>query len=103
MRNVSTRASHQSREWSSRQPAECVRRPQRVAGPSLANHVSVFFLVLFVTVPKSPVVVIGHPLHQVKHGAWQAAHGPIPVVSHPHVQVSGVKVLKVLIERYEIL
>lgn len=55
------------------------------------------------TVPKSPVVVIGHPLHQVKHGAWQAAHGPIPVVSHPHVQVSGVKVLKVLIEGYEIL
>lgn len=55
------------------------------------------------TVPKCPVVVVGHPLHQVEDGSRQAAHGAIPVVSNPHVQVSGVKVLKVLIERYEIL
>lgn len=55
------------------------------------------------TAPECPVVVIGNPLHQVKHRAWQAAYRPIPVVSHPHVKVPGVKVFKVLIERYEIL
>lgn len=54
-------------------------------------------------VPECPIVVIGNSLHQVKHRAWQAAHRSIPVVSHPHVQVSGVKVFKVLIERNEIL
>lgn len=102
MRSVTTSASRQRRERSSRQPAEHICRPRRAAGPSLANHVtSVFFVQT--TVPKGPVVVIGHPLHQVKHGARQAANGTIPVVSHPHVQVSGVKVLKVLIEGYEIL
>lgn len=70
----------------------------------LQNHFC--FLVLSMTtmaIPECPVVVIWHPLHQVKHRAWQAAHRPIPVVSHPHVQVSGVKVFKVLIERNEIL
>lgn len=48
--------------------------------------------------PKCPVVVIRDPLHQVKHGPWQAAYGTVPVVSYPHVQVSSVKVLKILIK-----
>lgn len=55
------------------------------------------------TLPKCPVVVIRDALHQVKHGSWQAAYGTVPVVPYPHVQVSCVKVLKVLIKWYEIL
>lgn len=52
---------------------------------------------------KSPVVVAGRPLHQVHLGARHAADGPVPVVSDAHVQVAGVEVLKVLVERHKVL
>lgn len=55
------------------------------------------------TVPECPVVVIRHPLHEVKDRSREAAYGTVPVVSYPHVQVSSVKVLKILIKRYKIL
>lgn len=57
----------------------------------------------WITVPESPVVVVRHPLHQVKDRPWQAAYGTVPVVSYPHVQVSSVEVLEILIKRHEIL
>lgn len=47
---------------------------------------------------EAPVVVVGNSLHQVHLGAGDAADGPVPVVSNPHVQVAGVEVLKVLVE-----
>lgn len=50
-----------------------------------------------------PVVVVRNSLHQVHFSARDAADGSVPVVSDPHVQVSGVEVLKVLIERDKIL
>lgn len=56
-----------------------------------------------IALPECPVIVIRHPLHQVKHRPWQAAYRAVPVVSYPHVQVSGVEVLKVLIKWYKIL
>lgn len=52
---------------------------------------------------KSPVVVMGCSFHQVHFGPWDAAYGPVPVVSDPHVEVSGVKVLKILVERNKVL
>lgn len=52
---------------------------------------------------KGPVVVRGNPLHQVHLGAGDAADGPVPVVSNPHVQVAGVEVLKVLVEGDKLL
>lgn len=52
---------------------------------------------------KSPVVVVGHSFHQVHFGPRDAAYGPVPVVSYTHVEVSGVKVLKVLVEGHEVL
>lgn len=56
-----------------------------------------------VSVPEGPVVVVGHSLQQVKDGPGQAAYGPVPVVPYSHVQISGVKVFKVLIKRNKIL
>lgn len=52
---------------------------------------------------KSPIVVVGDSLHQVHLCSWDAAYGPVPVVSYPHVKVSGVKVLKVLVEGHKVL
>lgn len=52
---------------------------------------------------EGPVVVVGNSLHQVHLGPGDAADGPVPVVSDPHVQVPGVKVLKILIEGHKIL
>ncbi len=57
----------------------------------------------WIRVPECPVVVIRHPLHQVEDRSWQAAYGTVPVVPYPHVQVSSVKVLKILVKWYEIL
>ena len=54
-------------------------------------------------VPECPVVIVGHPLHQVKGGPRQTAYGPVPVVSDPHVQVPRVEVLKVLIHWHKLL
>lgn len=54
-------------------------------------------------VPEGPVVVIGDALHQVEHRPRQAAHWPVPVVPHSHVQVPHVEVLKILIKRDKIL
>lgn len=62
-----------------------------------------FIIYDWITVPECPVVVIRHPLHQVKDRTWQAAYRTVPVVSYPHVQVSSVKVLKILIKWYKIL
>lgn len=56
-----------------------------------------------IIVPESPVVVIRHPLHQVKDGSWQAAYGTVPVVSYSHVQVPSVEVFKILIKWYKFL
>lgn len=53
--------------------------------------------------PKRPVVVIRHPLHHVKQRPWGTANGPVPVVSDSHVNVSSVKILKVLIQWHKIL
>lgn len=52
---------------------------------------------------KSPVVVVGGSFHQIHLGSRDAAYRPVPVVSYPHIKVSGVKVLKILVERYKIL
>lgn len=52
---------------------------------------------------KSPVVVVGHSFHQVHFGPGDAAYGPVPVVSDPHVEVSRVKVLKILVEGNKVL
>lgn len=52
---------------------------------------------------KRPVVVAGLPFQQVHFGPGGAAQGPIPVVPNPHVNVSGVEVLKVLVERHKVL
>lgn len=52
---------------------------------------------------KSPVVVVGRSLHQVHFGPRYAAYGPVPVVSYTHVEVSGVKILKILVEGHKVL
>lgn len=52
---------------------------------------------------KGPVVVVGNSFHHVHPSTGNAADGSVPVVSDPHVQVPGVKVLKVLIEGDKIL
>lgn len=52
---------------------------------------------------KSPVVVVGHSLHQVHFGPRHAADGPVPVVPDPHVQISGVEVLEILVEGHKVL
>lgn len=54
-------------------------------------------------IPIGPVVVIGYSLHEVKHRTGHAADGPVPVVSYPHVQVTSVKILKILVKRNEVL
>lgn len=46
---------------------------------------------------------MGHSQHQVHFGPGYAADGPVPVVPDPHVQVSGVEVLKILVEGHEVL
>ena len=50
-----------------------------------------------------PIVVVCNSLDQVHLGTRDTADRSVPVVSDPHVQVPRVKVLKVLIERNEIL
>lgn len=52
---------------------------------------------------KGPVVVAGRSLHQVHFGPRDAAYGPVPVVSYAYVEVSGVEVLKVLVEGHKTL
>lgn len=52
---------------------------------------------------KRPVVVEGGSFHQVHFGPRDAADGPVPVVSYAHVEVSGVKVLEILVERHKVL
>lgn len=52
---------------------------------------------------KSPIVVTGGSAHQVHFGSRDAAYGPVPVVSDPHVKVSGVKVLKILVKGHKVL
>lgn len=52
---------------------------------------------------KGPIVVGGNSLDQVHLSTRDATDGSVPVVSNPHVQVPGVKVLKVLIEGNKIL
>ena len=46
---------------------------------------------------------MGNSLHQVHLSTRDAADGSVPVISDSHVQVPGVKVLKVLIEGDKIL
>lgn len=52
---------------------------------------------------KCPVVVLGRPPHQVHFGTRDTAYGPVPVVPYTHVEVSGVEVLKVLVEGHKVL
>lgn len=52
---------------------------------------------------KCPVVVMRHSVYQVHLGTRDTADGSVPVVSDSHVQVPGVKVLKILIEGDKIL
>lgn len=52
---------------------------------------------------KGPVIVVGNSFHHVHPRPRNAADGTVPVVPDPHVQVPGVKVLKVLIEGDKIL
>ena len=46
---------------------------------------------------------MGHSLHQVHFGPGHAADGPVPVVPDPHVQISGVEVLEILVEGHKVL
>ncbi len=57
----------------------------------------------WITVPKSPVVVVRNPLHQVKNRSRQAANGTVPVVSYSHVEIPSVEVLEILIKWDKIL
>lgn len=52
---------------------------------------------------KCPVIVIGNSLHYIKLCSGDTADGSVPAISNPHVQVSGVEIFKVLIQRYKIL
>ena len=60
-------------------------------------------IVLREEIPIGPVVVIGHPLHEVKHRTWHTADGSVPAVTYPHVKVTGVKVLKILVKGNKVL
>lgn len=46
---------------------------------------------------------MGDSLHQVHSGPGHAADGPVPVVPDPHVQISGVEVLEILVEGHKVL
>lgn len=46
---------------------------------------------------------MGDLLQQVHSGPGNAAEGPVPIVSYPHVQISGVEVLKILVEGHKVL
>lgn len=46
---------------------------------------------------------MGHSLHQVHFGPGHAADGPVPVVPDPHVQISVVEVLEILVEGHKVL
>lgn len=46
---------------------------------------------------------MGGSVHQVHLGSRNAAYGSVPVVSDAHVEVPGVKVLKVPIKRHKVL
>lgn len=50
-----------------------------------------------------PVVVRGRSLQQVHFCPRHTAYGPVPVVPYTHVEVSGVKVLKILVEGHKVL
>lgn len=52
---------------------------------------------------KRPVVVLGRSPHQVHLSTRDAAYRPVPVVPDTHVEVPGVEVLKVLVERHKVL
>lgn len=52
---------------------------------------------------KGPVVVMGNSFHHVHLSTGNTTNGSVPVVPDPHVQIPGVKVLKVLIEGDKIL
>lgn len=52
---------------------------------------------------EGPIVVARGSFHQVHFGSRDAAYGPVPVVTDPHVKVSGVKVLEILVEGHKVL
>lgn len=52
---------------------------------------------------KSPVVVTGHSLHHIHFSPRNATYWPVPVVSDPHVKVSGIKVLEILVKWHKVL
>lgn len=53
--------------------------------------------------PKRPVVIIRNAFHEVKLWPRDTANWTIPVIPYSHIEVSGVKVLKVLIKWHKIL
>lgn len=53
--------------------------------------------------PKCPVVIICNAFHEVKLWPWDTANWTIPVITYSHIEVSGVKVLKILIKWHKIL
>lgn len=53
--------------------------------------------------PKCPVVIICDTFHEVKLWPWDTANWTIPVIPYSHIEVSGVKVLKILIKWHKIL
>lgn len=53
--------------------------------------------------PKCPVVIICDTLHQVKLWPRDTANWTIPVIPYSQIEVSGVKVLKILIKWHKIL
>lgn len=53
--------------------------------------------------PKCPVVIISNAFHEVKLWPWDTANWTIPVIPYSHIEVSGVKVLKILIKWHKIL
>lgn len=53
--------------------------------------------------PKCPVVIICNAFHEVKLWPWDTANWTIPVIPYSHIEVSGVKVLKILIKWHKIL
>lgn len=76
-----------------------MRRGLLTASISSANTSFLFFLLSL----KCPVVVARLSLHQVHFGPGYAADGPVPVVPDPHVQISGVEVLEILVEGHKVL
>lgn len=53
--------------------------------------------------PKCPVVIVCNSLHEVKLWPRDTANWTIPVIPYPQIEVSGVKVLEILIKWHKIL